>query len=68
MEKFDIKTATLADLYAVRQYCFEVAETAHKICEFEDYKLRMMLCGDVSSEIRERLSPSIEEIKKKLSE
>jgi len=71
MEKFDIKTATFADLYAARQYCSDSAAMFRKVATdkaWEEAKIYIHLSANISAEIHDRLSPSIEEIKKKLSE
>ncbi len=66
MEKFDLKTATIADLYAAKLYCSEKAELLRQVGRndaLEKSTLYSMLAGHISGEIDLRLSPNIEQIK-----
>jgi len=66
MEKFDLKTATIADLYAAKLYCSEKAELLRQVGRddaWEQSTLYSILAGHISREINGRLVPHIEQIK-----
>lgn len=66
---FDIKTATMADLYAARSYCIEVSKTLRRVetdDSFNEAVRLSILAGNISEEIKNRLRPHLDHIEKTL--